>query len=107
MWCAIANTRLPHRYANDLCQQRLGELAYLGMLFDDGGKRTTEASNDDFIPRILQLREAAEIFQDVNCDFQTLAKLSLRRGLGKRSPNAREAPTHLAQQLVFLGRSDS
>ena len=67
------------------------------MLFDDSVKRTTKASNDDLITRVLQLRQAAEILQDVNCDFQALAKPSLRRGLGKRSPNAREAPTHLAQ----------
>ena len=57
----VANARLPHGHANDLCQQRLGKLAHLGMLLDDGGQRTTEASDDDFIPRILQLRQAAEI----------------------------------------------
>jgi hypothetical protein len=106
--CAIANTRLPHGHANDLCQQRLGELAHLGMLFDDGGQRTSEASDDDFITRVLQLRQTAEILQDVNCDFQTLAKLSLRRNLGKRSPkNARKTPANVAQQLAFLCRGDS
>jgi hypothetical protein len=105
--CAIANTRLPHGHANDLCQQRLGELAHLGMLFYSGGKWTTDASDDDFITCVLQLRQAAEIFQGVNCDFQTLAKLFLRRNLGKRSPNTRKTPANLAQQLAFLCRSDA
>ena len=94
--CAIANTRLPHGRANDFCQQRLGELAYLGMLDDDGGQRTTEASDDEFITRVLQLRQAAEILQDVNGDFQTLSKLSLPRDRGKRSPNARKTQTNVA-----------
>ena len=71
--CAIANTGLPHGHANDLCQQRFGELAYLGMLVDDGGQRTTEASNDDFVTRVLQLHQTTEILQDANCNFQTLS----------------------------------
>ena len=105
--CAIANTRLPHGHANDLCQQRLGELAHLGMLFDSGGKWTTEASDDDFITRVLQLRQTAEFLQDVKGDFQTLAKLILRSAPGKRSSNARKTPANLAQQLAFLSRGDS
>jgi hypothetical protein len=105
--CAIANTRLPHGHANDLCQQRLGELAHLGMLADGGGERTTEASDDDFIIRVLQLDQTTEILQDANCDFQTLTKLSLCRDLGKRSPNTGKTPANLAQQLRFLCRSDA
>ena len=96
MRCAIANTCLPHGHANDLCQQRFGELAYLGMLVDDGGQRAAEASDDDFITRVLQLRQTTEILQDANCDFQTLSKLSLRRDPGKRSPNARKTQTNVA-----------
>ena len=105
--CAIANTRLPHGHTNDLCQQRLGELAHLGMLFDSGGEWTTEASDNDLIARVLQLRQAAEILQDVKGDFQTLAELSLGRELGKRSPNARKTAANVAQQLAFLCRSDA
>ena len=67
--CAIANTRLPHGCANDLCQQRLGEVPYLGMLDDDRGQRTTEASDDEFITRVRELRQATETLQDVNCDL--------------------------------------
>jgi hypothetical protein len=107
-WCAVANALLPHGHANDLCQQRLGELAHLGMLADGGGERTTEASDDDFIIRVLQLGQTTEILQDANCDFQTLTKLSLCRDLGKRSPNAGgKTPANLAQQLRFLCRSDA
>ena len=98
MWCAIANTRLPHRYANDLCQQRLGELAYLGMLFDDGVKRTTEASNDDLITRVLQLRQAAEILVKTSTAIFRRSRSPASVGaLESGARNAREAPTHLAQ----------
>ena len=77
------------------------------MLSDDGGQWTTEASNDDFITRVFQLRQATEILQNVNAVFQTLSKLSLPRDRGKRSPNARKTQTNVAQQLAFLYLGDS
>jgi hypothetical protein len=77
------------------------------MLSDDGGQWTTEASNDDFITCVFQLRQATEILQNVNCVFQTLSKLSLPRDRGKRSPNARKTQTNVAQQLAFLYLGDS
>ena len=77
------------------------------MLDDDGGQRTTEASDDEFITRVLQFRQATEILQDVNCDFQTLSKFGLPRDRGKRSPNARKTQTNIAQQLAFLCWGDS
>jgi len=70
-------------------------------------QRTTEASDDEFITRVLQFRQATEILQDVNCDFQTLSKFGLPRDRGKRSPNARKTQTNIAQQLAFLCWGDS
>ena len=39
------------------------------MLDDDRGQRTTEASDDEFITRVRELRQATETLQDVNCDL--------------------------------------